>query len=124
MRQVVLYDGDACTVDARESASDAVAYSVPQTAEAQGDEPSAEAHGVPQSATAASDPAKAAAVHKGWLVEAVAAGSVGVTDYGELTGKPSIEGVTLQGDKSFEDLGLVELTNAQILEIWNRTIGA
>lgn len=34
-------------------------------------------------------------------------GDPGTTVYSELTDKPSIEGVTLEGDTSFEDLGLV-----------------
>ena len=38
-------------------------------------------------------------------------------DYGALTGKPSIEGVTLVGDRSFRELGLGEITDAEIDEI-------
>lgn len=48
-------------------------------------------------------------------------GSVGATkDYEQLINKPSINGVTLQGDKSFEDLGVTPLTNMEILEIINK----
>ena len=56
----------------------------------------------------------------------------GVTDYNELTSKPSIEGVTLVGDKSFPDLGIFiqpeeeypqsddyALTNVEITALWN-----
>jgi hypothetical protein len=35
----------------------------------------------------------------------------GVTDYGELTGKPSIEGVTLSGNKTAAQLGLAKVTD-------------
>ena len=40
-------------------------------------------------------------------------------DYEALYNKPRIEDVELVGNKTFIDLGLVELTNEQILEIWN-----
>lgn len=39
----------------------------------------------------------------------------GTTDYNELDNKPSIEGVTLQGDKTLEELGI---QNCQELEVW------
>lgn len=39
------------------------------------------------------------------------------TDYSQLTNKPKIEGVTLQDDKSFVDLGLTEVSNQEILAI-------
>lgn len=35
-------------------------------------------------------------------------GSGGTTDYADLTNKPQINGVTLSGDKSTDDLGIVE----------------
>ena len=35
-------------------------------------------------------------------------GPAGTTDYSDLTNKPSINGVTLSGNKTAEDLGLVE----------------
>jgi len=38
------------------------------------------------------------------------------SDYNALLNKPSIESVTLSGDKSFEDLGLSSITNSQILQ--------
>lgn len=41
-------------------------------------------------------------------------------DYEKLINKPSINGVTLQGDRSFEDLGVTPLTNMEILEIINK----
>lgn len=58
--------------------------------------------------------------------------SDGTSDYSELTNKPSIEGVTLQGDKSFPDLGIFiepeepypqsddyALTTQEITALWN-----
>lgn len=39
------------------------------------------------------------------------------TSYNELSDKPMIEGVTLQGAKSFPDLNLDVMTNAEILDI-------
>ena len=41
----------------------------------------------------------------------------GTTDYNELDNKPSIEGVTLQGDKTFGELGIREITPQQIDDI-------
>lgn len=38
-------------------------------------------------------------------------------DYNDLTNKPSIEGVVLVGDKSFRDLGLDTITEADIDDI-------
>lgn len=49
-------------------------------------------------------------------------GGTGTDDYNELSGKPKINGVTLAGNKSLSDLGIVEVTelsNAQIDEIMN-----
>lgn len=39
---------------------------------------------------------------------------VSVNDYDELQNKPSIEGVELIGDKSFEELNLQRLTNTEL----------
>lgn len=39
---------------------------------------------------------------------------VSVDDYNRLYNKPSIEGVELVGDKSFEELNLQRLTNAEL----------
>lgn len=41
-------------------------------------------------------------------------GKDGATDYEELTSKPSIEGTTLTGNKTFEDLGLRPMTLQEI----------
>lgn len=41
-------------------------------------------------------------------------GSGGVTSYNDLTDKPSIEGVTLIGNKSYGELNLISITNAEI----------
>lgn len=46
-------------------------------------------------------------------------GDTGTTLYAELTDKPKVEGVTLVGDKSFEDLNLVSLTNQEIEDLIN-----
>ena len=43
-----------------------------------------------------------------------------ITDYPSLTGKPSINGVELVDDKSFEELGVENLTNFEILAIYKR----
>ena len=40
-----------------------------------------------------------------------------VSNYLSLSNKPRIEGVILQGDKSFEDLQLQRITNAEIEEL-------
>lgn len=61
-----------------------------------------------------------------------AKGEAGTSDYEALTNKPSIEGVTLQGDKSFPDLGIFiepeepypqsddyALTTQEITALWN-----
>lgn len=41
-------------------------------------------------------------------------GSIMVTDYSRLTNKPMIEGVVLDGNKTFEDLHLNVLTNSEL----------
>ena len=41
-------------------------------------------------------------------------GGGGTSDYTELSNKPQIEGITLEGNNTFEDLGLEALTNLQI----------
>lgn len=46
-------------------------------------------------------------------------GGGGTTDYNDLINKPSIEGVTLEGDKTFEELTLVSLDNTDIHNIVN-----
>lgn len=40
-----------------------------------------------------------------------------VSDYDLLTNKPQINSVTLQGDKSFEDLGLEGISNIELEEL-------
>jgi len=37
-----------------------------------------------------------------------------VTNYNNLTNKPSIEGVTLEGNKTFEELNLENITNSEL----------
>lgn len=43
----------------------------------------------------------------------------GTRDYNDLINKPSIEGVTLEGDKTFEELTLESLNNIEIHNIVN-----
>lgn len=38
----------------------------------------------------------------------------GASSYADLPDKPAINGVTLEGDKSFEELGELTLTNSEI----------
>ena len=45
--------------------------------------------------------------------------SVGTNDYEELINKPKIEHVTLIGDRSFEDLGLLLISNSDIEDMFN-----
>lgn len=40
-------------------------------------------------------------------------------DYKTLKNKPSIEGITLIDDKSFEDLGVISLSNVEIEKLIN-----
>ena len=47
----------------------------------------------------------------------------GTGDYNELYNKPSINGVELINDKSFEDLGDNNLTNLEIQTIFNQVFG-
>lgn len=47
----------------------------------------------------------------------------GTSDYTMLAHKPMINGVTLIGDKSIEDLGVETLTNTEILQIYKRVFG-
>lgn len=44
-------------------------------------------------------------------------GSGGTNDYEELKNKPKINEVELEGNKSFEELGITPLTNMEILAI-------
>ena len=41
-------------------------------------------------------------------------GGGGTTNYNLLTNLPQINGITLKGDKSFDDLGMQPLTNEQM----------
>lgn len=47
----------------------------------------------------------------------IPSGSGGVSSYNDLTNKPKIEGVTLQGDKTYEMLNLEYLTNQELEEM-------
>lgn len=57
-----------------------------------------------------------------WVNGTGGGGGGGTSDYTDLTNKPKINNVTLAGNKSLSDLGIVEataLTNAQIDTIMN-----
>lgn len=43
-------------------------------------------------------------------------------NYEKLRNKPQIESVELIGNKSFEDLGMTEISNLEILEIANKIL--
>lgn len=49
-------------------------------------------------------------------------GGSGVYSYNDLSDKPSIEGVTLVGDKTFPELNLNVLTNTEIEDIFSNLI--
>ena len=40
-------------------------------------------------------------------------------DYNNLKNKPSIEGVTLENDKTFEELGLTPISAQELADMWN-----
>ena len=44
-------------------------------------------------------------------------------DYSELENKPTINGVTLEGDLELEDIGISELTPEMVSEIFLETFG-
>lgn len=46
--------------------------------------------------------------------------SSGTTNYEMLSNKPSINEITLIGNKSFEDLGVNTMTNLEIKELFDR----
>ena len=41
----------------------------------------------------------------------------GTRNYNDLTNKPQIEGVTLEGDKTFDELNLTSITNSEIEDL-------
>lgn len=43
---------------------------------------------------------------------------VGTADYNKLYNLPQIESITLQGNKTFEDLGMTECTNQEIIDMF------
>lgn len=43
-------------------------------------------------------------------------------NYEKLRNKPQIENIELIGNKSFEDLGMTEISNLEILEIANKIL--
>lgn len=50
-------------------------------------------------------------------------GGGGTLNYNALTNKPSINDVVLMGNKTFEDLGDMPLTNLEIKEMFDRIFG-
>lgn len=64
--------------------------------------------------------------HLEWIIATYGggSGSGGTTDYNDLTNKPSINGITLTGNKTSIDLGInaiipsVEPTNKVVGSIW------
>lgn len=50
-------------------------------------------------------------------VEAEVSVNGGSKDYNDLSHKPRIEGVELEGDKSFDDLNLNKISNSEIEEL-------
>lgn len=44
-------------------------------------------------------------------------GSGGTNDYNDLTNKPQIEGIVLQGNKNYEDLNLQRISNTELEEL-------
>ena len=40
-------------------------------------------------------------------------------DYNNLKNKPSIEGVTLEDDKTLEELGLTPISAEELADMWN-----
>lgn len=62
--------------------------------------------------------------HNGsWMINDMqSGGGSGVYSYNDLSDKPSIEGVTLVGDKTFPELNLNVLTNTEIEDIFSNLI--
>lgn len=48
--------------------------------------------------------------------------NIGTKNYKQLDNKPSIEGVTLINNKTFEDLGAISLSNTEIEKLINLQI--
>ena len=48
---------------------------------------------------------------------------VSTSNYEDLFNKPKINGVTLTGDRSFEDLGEENMSNLEIATIFNKVFG-
>lgn len=44
--------------------------------------------------------------------------NVGTSDYNKLKNLPSVENIELRGNKNFEELGLEEVTNQDILDMF------
>lgn len=45
-----------------------------------------------------------------------------IRDYNQLKNRPKIEGVTLVGNKTFEELGFLEMSNSEIQDIINALV--
>lgn len=44
-------------------------------------------------------------------------------DYNDLSEKPTLNGVTLEGDMELEDVGIVEVTPEMVAELYLETFG-
>lgn len=44
-------------------------------------------------------------------------------DYNDLDNKPTINGVTLEGNMELEDVGIIEITPEMVTEIYLETFG-
>ena len=45
--------------------------------------------------------------------------ALSIQDYNNLFNKPQIEGNTLEGDKTFDDLGMTPLSAQELADMWN-----
>ena len=45
-------------------------------------------------------------------------------DFDNLDNLPTVNGVTVQGNLSLEDIGIIELTPEMVAELWTETFGA
>lgn len=52
------------------------------------------------------------------FIDSISTGGQGTTNYEQLRNKPSIETIELEGDKTFEELGLVAITEQEIKNLF------
>ena len=60
----------------------------------------------------------------GWveIIRTSGSGGAGTDNYNSLTNKPQINNVTLKGNKSFEDLGLIPYNKNDIQSLWDSVV--